>query len=68
MNTIKSVLLSSRFKSFYWRTSMMALAGFLALLANNIGDFGIPTEMAVIMGLIFGEISKEISNRYGNNK
>ncbi|MBU2061160.1 MAG: hypothetical protein KKH44_04835 [Bacteroidetes bacterium] len=60
------LLTSSRFKSFYWRTIMMALAGFLSLLAETIGGIGLPPEAVVVIGLVFGEISKHINNKFGN--
>jgi len=47
---------------------MMAVAGFLSLLANNIGDLNLGVEVTAILGLILGELSKELNNRYGLKK
>lgn len=41
---------------------MMVLAGFITLLANSIGDFGLSGDVAVVLGLILGEVSKAINN------
>jgi len=54
----------NRLKSFGWRTSMMVLALFLDFMAQNIGLFEIPPEAVVVLGLIFGEISKWINTKY----
>lgn len=59
-----TLLVSNRFKSFYWRTGMMALAAFLSLLAANLGGIGLPAEAVVVIGLIFGEISKHINKKF----
>ena len=66
MKKIITVLTSSRFKSFYWRTGMMSVAGFITLVANSVGDFGITGQYAVLFGLILGEISKAINNAVSN--
>lgn len=63
MQTILAVLTSSRFKSFYWRTAMMALAGFVALLADNIGAFEFSPQVTVVLGLIAGELSKYLNSK-----
>lgn len=62
MENIKIVLLSNRFKSFYWRTGMMVVAAFLNLVVENISGFGFNPATTVVVGLIFGEISKAIAN------
>lgn len=59
---ILDVLLSPRFKSFYWRTGMMALAGFLAILADSLEMFQLSGTMIAMLGLILGEISKAVTN------
>lgn len=60
-NKIIEIFTSTRFKSFYWRTSMMALAGLISLLAESIGS-GMSTESTVLLGLALGELSKAIRN------
>ena len=56
------MLLSNRFKSFYWRLGMMFLAGFIDLIINSLSDLQISSQMTVILGLILGEVSKGINN------
>ena len=62
---IEQLFNNNRLKSLLWRTFMMAFAGALAFLAENIGVLDLSTEMTVLLGLIFGEISKAI-NRYSH--
>lgn len=57
-----ALLTSNRFKSFYWRTGMMAVAGFISLFLENIQALDLPELATVILGLILGEISKQINN------
>lgn len=59
---IGAVLTSSRFKSFYWRSGMMVVAGFVTLVANSLGEFGLSGQTAVFLGLVLGEVSKAINN------
>lgn len=66
MDKTKKILLdlflSKRARSFYWRTVMMALAGLFAVLSDEIVDYQLTTQSVVILGLLFGEISKGIAN------
>jgi len=67
MNTLKlsgDLLKSKRFKSFYWRTGMMALAGFLALVVENLTVLELSPQLTVILGLVLGEVSKQIMNNF----
>lgn len=59
---ITKVLTSSRFKSFYWRTGMMFLAGFVDLVIENLGGSGMSPQIIVVLGLVLGEVSKAINN------
>jgi fructose-specific phosphotransferase system IIC component len=68
LDKLFELLLSPRFKSFYWRTAMMALAGFLTILTNSITELGLSKEVAVVIGLILGELSKHLNNKYGDIK
>jgi len=70
--TIISVLASNRFKSFYWRSLMMFIAGFIDLIIASMADFNLPNGATIILGLILGEISKQLNANYqaknnGNN-
>ena len=58
-----TLLKSNRFKSFYWRTAMMALSGFLTLLAENLTELDLGVQVTVVAGLVLGEISKHINNK-----
>lgn len=58
---IKIVLTSSRFKSFYWRTSMMVLAVLIGQLISFIPTLQLNETATVILGLILGEISKALN-------
>ncbi len=66
MENVIKVLTSKRFMSFYWRTGMMIFAGFITLIANSVGDFGITGQYAVLFGLILGEVSKSLNNTIKN--
>lgn len=61
MKTSLSILTSNRFKSFYWRTAMMALAGFIALVVENLAGFGLSAQTTVVLGLLLGELSKAVA-------
>lgn len=63
LNQVKEVVLSSRFKSFYWRTGMMVVALIVNQAQKFITTTDINPQYVVILGLIFGEVSKEINNR-----
>lgn len=66
MENIKKYLaimfLSKRARSFYWRTLMMSIAGLTVLISEELSSVEITTTTTVILGLIFGEMSKAISN------
>lgn len=62
MQTIINVFTSSRFKSFYWRSAMMVLAGFIALVTANISEFKLDPLVTTILGLVLGEVSKYLNS------
>ena len=62
------VLTSDRFKSFYWRLSMMCIAAILGFLADNMGLFPFSPEATTTLGLVLGEVSKKLNNKYGSIK
>jgi len=66
MNQILNVLTSPRFQSFYWRTAMLAVAGFVALLAESLDLFELSLNATAILGLILGEVSKALNNLVHN--
>lgn len=62
MEKVKAVLLSNRFKSFYWRAGGWVLVGFLNLVIENISGFGFSPQVVFIVSLILGEITKALNN------
>ena len=62
MQNIKEVLLSNRFKSFYWRAGAMMAIALLNAIIENLSSFGLSTELVVLLGLILGEITKVLNN------
>lgn len=62
MSAVKEFLVSSRAKSFYWRTSMMVVAVIVNQLTLLVSSTGLNTPTIVILGLILGEVSKAIVN------
>lgn len=68
-NALRVVFLSNRAKSLYWRTSMMLIAGLCKLIADSaplVPDMS--PDVAVLLGLVFGEVSKSLNNKYGLKK
>jgi len=61
---IRDVLLSNRFKSFYWRTGVMALVGLLALLTDAIHSITTNEILVLILVNIFSEITKFLNKKY----
>jgi hypothetical protein len=57
------LLVSPRFKSFYWSIGVMALTGFLSLLADNIGLLHLSPQATVILGLILNQVTKGLNNQ-----
>lgn len=67
IKNIKSLFISPRFISFYWRTGAVSLVGLISLVLENISNLGLPTFAVVIIGLLLGEATKALSN-YVNEK
>lgn len=57
-------IMSSRIKSLLWRTAMMSLAFAITSLASNLSTLNLPKETTVALGLVLGEVSKYLNNRY----
>lgn len=62
MTTSTTHPLVKRLKSFAWRGGMMTLAFALGWLAENIGSLELSPSATVILGLLFGEISKALNH------
>jgi hypothetical protein len=68
MEIIKKIFANNRVKSFLWRSGMMFIAGIFAVLVDVIGDIGLSGQTVVILGLVFGELSKAFANFAKENK
>ena len=64
LDVLKSMLLSPRFKSFYWFLGMMILSVILNTLLANIDIFApyIGEETVILLGGILQQFSKAIAN------
>jgi hypothetical protein len=60
--TISKNELTSRLKSLAWRLGMMILAVVVGFLIDNLGALNLSPAIVGILGLILGEISKQINN------
>ena len=58
---MKALLLSRRFKSFYWRSGSMIAVGFINLFIQNLGGLGLSNELVVLLGLVLGEVTKALN-------
>lgn len=47
---------------------MMFVSGLLTMIANGIGELNLSGEFAIVLGLILGEVSKALNQKYGNIK
>lgn len=56
--------LKNRLLSFAWRLGGMVAVASLNILAENIGLFGLSAQTQVVLGLILGELTKWLNNRY----
>jgi hypothetical protein len=60
-DAVKLVIFSNRFKSFYWRTSMMVLAVCIQQLIAFTSTLQLDPTVTVLLGLVLGEVSKFIN-------
>lgn len=58
----------NRLKSFAWRMCMMFIAGVLDIIIQEISKGQFDNSYTVIIGLVLGEISKFLNNKYRLNK
>jgi len=61
-------VLVKRSKSFAWRTGMMILAGALDFVLNSLGLINMPGQVTIILGLVLGEVSKQINAKLSANQ
>lgn len=53
-----------RVKSLLWRVGMMALALVIDFLIQNLTAFNLSDQVIVILGLVLGEVSKQLNKNY----
>lgn len=53
--------LLKRLKSFGWRIGMMVLAALIGFIIDNLGVLNLTPEVIGVIGLVLGEISKQIN-------
>ncbi|MFA6048274.1 MAG: hypothetical protein WC737_05715 [Parcubacteria group bacterium] len=61
---LKAFLLSKRVRSFCWRLGMMMLAAGIDFVLQNLAGFNLGPEATIALGLVLGEISKALHNKY----
>lgn len=52
-----------RLKSFGWRIAMMFAAFIVTFVINNLASFNLSGEVAVVAGLLLGEVSKFLNTK-----
>jgi hypothetical protein len=62
-DTVKSILLSTRFKSFYWRGGAMLFAGFLNVILESATDLQLNNGVVIVLGLVLAEITKFLNTK-----
>ena len=57
-----------RLKSLAWRVGMMATGAIITFLISNLGAFDFSPTLAGVIGLILGELSKQINKNIATLK
>jgi len=52
-----------RFKSFVWRLGAVIAVASANFLAENLGLFGLSTQVQIVLGLILGEVTKFLNSK-----
>jgi len=55
--------LVKRLKSFAWRAGMMFAALVVAFLSESLADFNLSPQVTVVLGLVLGEVSKQLNTQ-----
>lgn len=55
--------LVKRLKSFLWRTAMVGAALLVDFVFENLTQFNLSPYLTVLIGLVFGEISKWLNSQ-----
>ena len=59
-----NIELKNRLKSFIWRLGGMIVISGIGFLVDNETALQIPTWLIVVLGLIGGEVTKFVNNKY----
>ena len=57
-------ILQTRAKAFLWRYGMIGLAFGLDFITTNLGLFNLPMPVTLTVGVVLGEVSKCLNNKY----
>lgn len=68
VNKIGQMFVSKRFKSFYWHTAMMFVAGLLDLIVQSLAGLNLPNEVTVVLGLVLGQVSKYLNTKSNEDR
>jgi hypothetical protein len=61
MSEATKVQLIKRLKSLAWRVGMMAVAGIIQIVLDNLASFELSPTVTVLIGLALGEVSKYLN-------
>ena len=56
--------LDNRIKSLLWRAAMMAIVAGIDVVLQELTMFNMPDAVTLILGLVLGEVSKFLNNKY----
>ena len=59
-----NIELKNRLKSFIWRLGGMIVIAGIGFIVDNETALQIPTWLIVVLGLIGGEVTKFVNNKY----
>ena len=59
-----NIELKNRLKSFIWRLGGMIVISGIGFLVDNETALQIPTWLIVVLGLVGGEVTKFVNNKY----
>jgi len=61
MTQENKAILIKRFKSFVWRLGGLVLSAVLNFAGGQLGLFNMPPEVVAVVGLVIGEITKQLN-------
>ena len=60
--------LKNRIKSFLWGAVMMAIAGIVDIIVQELVNVDMGNEKMILLGLVLTQVSKYLNNKYGLKK